>query len=44
MPPSVAAIILMIFNEAPSVSPCTVTNAVNFVLKGMSRIVNFDNL
>ena len=43
MAPSVAVVILMIFSEALSVSPRTLTNAVNFVLKGMSRIVNFDN-
>ena len=41
--PSVAAVILMIFSDALSVSPRTLTNAVNFVSKGMSRIVNFDN-
>ena len=43
MDPSVAAVILVIFSEALSVSPRALTNAVNFVLKGMSRIVNFDN-
>ena len=40
---SVAAVILMIFGEALSVNPRALTSAVNFVLKGMSRIGNFDN-
>ena len=42
MAPVVAAVILMIFSETLSVSPRALTNAVNFVLKGMSRIVKFD--
>ena len=40
---TVAAVILMIFSEALSVSPRALTNAVNFVLKGMSRIGDFDD-
>ena len=43
MAPSVLAVILMIFSEAISISPRALTSAVNFVLKGMSRIGNFDN-
>ena len=43
MAPTVAAVILMFFSEALSVSPLALTNAVNLVLKGMSRIVNLDN-
>ena len=43
MVPSVVAVILMIFRETLSVNPRALTSAVNFVLKGMSRIGNFDN-
>ena len=39
----VAAVILMIFSVALSVNPRALTNAVNFILKGMSSIVIFDN-
>ena len=43
MAASVTAMVLMIFSEALSISPRALTNVVNFVLKGISRIVNFDN-
>ena len=43
MVPSVAADIVVIFCEALSVSPHALTNAANFISKGMSRIVHFDN-
>ena len=48
MAPSVAAVILMNFSEALSVSPRALTNAVKFVLNGMPRIViivsEFENI
>ena len=43
MAPGVAAVILMIFSEALSVSSRALTNAINFVLMSMALIVNFDN-
>ena len=41
--PSVTALILTIFGKALSVNPRVSTSEVSFVLKGMSRIVNFDD-
>ena len=41
--PSVTAVILTIFGKALSVNPPVSTREVSFVLKDMSRIVNFDN-
>ena len=43
MAPSVTAIILIIFSNVLSVSPRVLTSEANFILKGMSRIVNFPN-
>ena len=43
MAPSVAAVILMVFSEPLLVSSRALPNVVNLVLKGMSRVVNFDN-
>ena len=43
MAPTVTAVIAMIFNEALSASPHVLTSEIGFGLKGMSRIVNFDN-
>ena len=40
MAPGVAAVILMIFSKALSVSPRALTNTINIVLKSMSLIVN----
>ena len=40
---SITAFILLICSKALSVSPCVFTNAVNTILKVMSRIVNSDN-
>ena len=42
-PTSVTTIILMIFSEVLPVSPRVLTNEVTIALKGMSRIVHFDN-
>ena len=40
---NVSAVILMIFSDALSVGSRVSTSEVGFVLKGMYRIVNFDN-